>query len=104
MCPWFDSWRHHHKNRNLFRLRFFYLYPIMHFLYIVHSKTIDRYYVGETHDLVIRLEQHNQHYFKNNFIKAVKDWKVALSKICESKEDAIYLERFIKRMKSKKFI
>ena len=76
----------------------------MHFLYIVHSKTIDRYYVGETHDLVNRLEQHNQHHFKNNFTKAAKDWKVALSKICESKEDAIYLERFIKRMKSKEFI
>ena len=76
----------------------------MHFLYIVHSKTIDRYYVGETTDLAIRLEQHNQHHFKKNFTKAAKDWKVALSKICRSKEDAIYLERFIKRMKSKKFI
>jgi putative endonuclease len=60
--------------------------------------------VGETHDLLIRSEQHNQHHFKNNFTKAAKDWKVALSKTCKSKEDAIYLERFIKCMKSKKFI
>ena len=60
--------------------------------------------MGESPNLAIRLEQHNQHHFKKNFTKAAKDWKVVLCKKCKSKEDAIYLERFIKRMKSKKFI
>ncbi|WP_273275245.1 GIY-YIG nuclease family protein, partial [Maribacter polysiphoniae] len=54
--------------------------------------------------LEVRLEQHNQHHFKKNFTKAAEDWTIALSKKCTSKEDALYLEKFIKRMKSKKFI
>ncbi|MBD0777179.1 GIY-YIG nuclease family protein [Maribacter sp. ANRC-HE7] len=76
----------------------------MHFFYILHSKTINRYYIGETPDLTVRFEQHNQHHFKKNFTKAADDWTIALSKKCKSKQDAVYLEKFVKRMKSKKFI
>ena len=32
------------------------------------------------------------------------DWELVLSKKCGSKEDAIYLEKFVKRMKSRVFI
>ncbi len=32
------------------------------------------------------------------------DWELVMSKKCGSKEDAIYLEKFVKRMKSRVFI
>ncbi len=76
----------------------------MHYLYIIHSKSIDRYYVGESPDVINRLNQHNSHYFKKGFTKAAQDWELVLSKEYENKIDAVYLEKFIKRMKSKKFI
>ncbi len=75
-----------------------------HFLYIIYSKNIDKYYVGESPNVLNRLEQHNNHYFKTNFTKVATDWKLMLSYSCKCKEDALYLERFIKRMKSRKFI
>jgi len=76
----------------------------MHYLYIIHSKSIDRYYVGESPDVINRLDQHNSHYFKKGYTKAANDWEIALSRECNSKEEAIFLEKFIKRMKSRKII
>ncbi|CAN0583020.1 unnamed protein product [Ectocarpus sp. 12 AP-2014] len=72
----------------------------MHYLYIIYSKSINRYYVGESPDIIRRLDQHNTHYFK----KAADDWKIVVAMKLNSKSDAIYLEKFIKRMKSKTFI
>ena len=76
----------------------------MHYLYIIHSKSIDKYYVGESPDVINRLDQHNSHYFKKGFTNSAEDWEIVLSIKCESRTDAVYLEKFIKRMKSKKFI
>ncbi|PCJ98813.1 MAG: excinuclease ABC subunit C [Flavobacteriaceae bacterium] len=75
-----------------------------HFLYIIYSKTLDKFYIGETPNIQNRIQQHNQHYFKTNFTKSANDWSIVLSKKCDSKENAIYLEKFVKRMKSKKFV
>ncbi|KKM96658.1 hypothetical protein LCGC14_1175900 [marine sediment metagenome] len=60
---------------------------------------MDRYYIGESPEPGLRLELHNAHHFKRAFTKAADDWEIALSKECSSKEDTLYLERFIKRMK-----
>jgi len=76
----------------------------MHYLYIIYSNSIDKYYVGETTDPEFRLKLHNQHAFERSFSKIASDWELLLKIKCTSKEDAIYLERFVKRMKSRKFI
>ncbi|MEM0518187.1 GIY-YIG nuclease family protein [Aequorivita flava] len=76
----------------------------MHYLYIIHSDSLDKYYVGETPNVAIRLAQHNNHYFKTNFTKAANDWKFLLKYSCKSREEALFLEKFIKKMKSRVFI
>ncbi|MGB7786389.1 MAG: GIY-YIG nuclease family protein [Salinimicrobium sp.] len=75
----------------------------MHFLYILYSKTANRYYVGETADLENRFQNHIDHKYKQGFTKAAEDWKVVLELKLDSKADALFLESFIKRMKSKIF-
>ena len=75
-----------------------------HFLYIIYSKSIDKFYVGESTDVDFRLNQHNNHHFKMNFTKAANDWTIKLQFRCDSRNKAIFLESFIKRMKSRKFI
>src|SRR5690606_12017008 len=42
--------------------------------------------------------------FKTNFTKAASDWELVLSFQCNTKEDAVFLKRFIKKMKSRTFI
>ncbi|WP_298115925.1 GIY-YIG nuclease family protein [Flavobacterium sp.] len=75
-----------------------------HFLYILYSKTSSKYYVGETHNVEERIFKHNQHEYSNSFSKIANDWKLVLFFECEDRTRALYLERFIKRMKSKLFI
>ncbi len=50
----------------------------MHFLYILHSESLNTYYIGESPDPTHRLNQHNTHYFKKNFTKAEDDWALNL--------------------------
>ncbi len=60
--------------------------------------------MGETPNTSIRLQQHNNHYFKTNFTKSANDWILKLSFKCDDKKHAVFLEKFTKRMKSKVFI
>ncbi|MCB0453172.1 MAG: GIY-YIG nuclease family protein [Aequorivita sp.] len=76
----------------------------MHYLYIIHSENLCKYYVGETPNVEMRLIQHNGHYFKTNFTKSANDWRILLKYECGNRKEALFLEKFIKKMKSKIFI
>ena len=76
----------------------------MHYLYILYSKKTDSYYIGETADMDMRIIKHNNHYYKKGFTKIAADWLPKLDFKCSSKQNALYLEKFIKRMKSRKFL
>jgi putative endonuclease len=75
----------------------------MHYLYILFSESSQKFYIGETNNIDERILKHRNHYYSNSFTKIANDWKVVLSFICNDKEEAVYLENFIKRMKSKTF-
>ena len=77
---------------------------IMHYLYIIHSCKIDRYYIGETMDLEKRLSQHNNDTFVGCFTRRSNDWKYKLTIEFSSKAKAQKAERFIKKMNSRKFV
>jgi len=80
----------------------------MHFIYILFSEKLNRYYVGETSNPDTsgenRFAQHNQHYFTSNFTKSAEDWTPKLTFRCKNRTEALFLEKFIKKMKSKVFI
>ncbi len=76
----------------------------MHFFYILFSKKANKYYLGETHNLDNRLDKHIKHIYSNSFTKIANDWQIILQFECDKREDAIYIEKFVKRMKSRKFI
>jgi putative endonuclease len=75
----------------------------MHYLYILYSNSSEKFYIGQTTNLEERISKHKNHFYLNSFTKIANDWEVVLTFICSNKEEAIYLESFIKRMKSKIF-
>lgn len=62
------------------------------------------FYVGQTGDKGQRLEQHSIHYFQGSFTKRAKDWKLLLVIDCNSRGQAVRIEKHIKAMKSTIYI
>jgi putative endonuclease len=75
-----------------------------HYVYIIYSKSFDRFYIGETVNVAERIKQHNTGFYEHSSTKFVSDWSLYQSIVCENRAQALNLERFIKRMKSRKFI
>ena len=74
----------------------------MYTLYILHSKSLDRFYVGYSNDLTRRLTEHNR--IKGKYTDKGIPWVLVYKESYALKKDAMYREKFIKSKKSKKFI
>ncbi|HSP12072.1 MAG TPA: GIY-YIG nuclease family protein [Salegentibacter sp.] len=72
------------------------------YVYILFSKTLDKYYIGSTQDIDIRLEKHLQS--KKGFTSRAKDWIVVYSEDFQSKQEAMKREFQIKKWKSRRMI
>ena len=74
----------------------------MFYTYILYSHSKDKYYVGYTHDLNLRLERHNNGWSKST-ISGIP-WKLVYYEEFETKSNAMKREYEIKRKKSRKYI
>lgn len=73
-------------------------------VYILYSPKHDKYYVGHTDDLKRRLEEHNSNP-RMTYTHKFRPWKlVKYFQVNQSRGDALKMERFIKKMKSRAFI
>jgi putative endonuclease len=73
-------------------------------VYVLHSKKLDKYYIGETADLNQRLKRHNNGHLKNAFTAKTNDWHVVISIECSHRASARLIEQHIKQMKSRIYI
>ena len=74
----------------------------MFYVYILYSKSSDRYYVGYCSDLATRLEKHNAGATPST--KPYRPWLIVYSEEYVNKTDAIKREIEIKNKKSRKYI
>lgn len=74
----------------------------MYTLYILHSKKLDRYYVGFTNDLARRLSEHNR--IKGKYTDIGLPWILVYTESYQTKKEAMAREKYIKSRKSKKYI
>lgn len=70
-----------------------------YFLYILKSKSFERYYTGISKDVVKRLEFHNMK--EKGFASRYRPWEIVFVKEFENKTEAMKAERKIKSWKSK---
>jgi len=74
----------------------------MYTVYILYSKSINRYYVGYTNDLERRLPEHNR---KNGkFTDRGVPWELVYKEEYQAKEKAMSREKEIKSKKSRNYI
>ena len=74
----------------------------MFVVYILYSEKLKVHYVGSTNDLVDRLKRHNSG--EGNFTKKGIPWVLIKSIACESRSDAVRLERKVKKRGIKRFL
>ena len=74
----------------------------MYITYILFSPKINKFYTGQTEDLERRLEEHNRG--KTPFSASGIPWEVVFSKEFFSRQEAIKLERFIKKRGAARFL
>jgi len=74
-----------------------------HIIYILHSKKLNRYYIGYTSNFDLRLEFH-KNAPSNKFTSNANDWTLFLNFNCTNKTQALLIEKHIKSMKSKTYI
>jgi putative endonuclease len=76
----------------------------MHFVYIIYSQKINKFYIGESTNIAEKISWHNNHLFKDSFTKQSNDWELKLSIKVSNRSEARVIESYIKSMKSSKFI
>jgi len=76
----------------------------MYYCYVIFSQTLQKYYVGETEDVEVRIDLHNSGFFKGAYTSRASDWELYLSIPCKTRTGARKMERFIKSQKSRLFI
>ena len=64
----------------------------MHFIYIIYTRSFDKYYVGESIDPDERVVQHNKGFYKGASTSYAKDWELKLRLPVAKREDAIKIE------------
>ena len=83
-------------------------YSMKFYIYILYSPGSDRYYVGQTHDVQARLMDHNEGNRSHQSTKYTfkhRPWELKASFfVSEDRGEAMKVERYIKRQKSRKFI
>ncbi len=72
-------------------------------VYILYSATIEKYYVGYTSQtLTERLNYHLGNH--KGFTSRAKDWKVVFAKVIDNKNEALKLEKKIKKRGVSRFL
>ena len=77
-------------------------FVIMYYVYILYSHIRDRYYVGYTQDISVRLMKHNAGATPST--RSGRPWKLIYSECYGTKEAALAREREIKMKKSRSYI
>jgi putative endonuclease len=76
----------------------------MFYIYIIYSNTAERFYVGHSENPWDRLVQHNENE-GDKYTGKYQNWELkAVFQVSENRGDALIIEKFIKRQKSKKLL
>jgi putative endonuclease len=73
-----------------------------HFVYIIQSQTDGLYYVGETHDVCLRVQRHNDGWSRST--KGKRPWTLVHSETYGNRSEALRREHEIKGWKSRQRI
>ena len=75
----------------------------MFYVYILYSTSSNKYYVGQTENVEVRLKYHNE-LSENSFTSKHRPWEVKRIIEVKNRTEALIIEKYIKKRKSRKYI
>ena len=75
----------------------------MHYVYILHAPTHDKYYIGQTPDLETRMLFHNK-LSQKSYTSKYRPWVLKRAIAVENQSIAMKMERYIKNRKSRVYL
>jgi putative endonuclease len=86
-------------------IKIIYFFAAMYYVYILFSPNSDRYYIGHTPNVQKRLEEHNNPSRFDKYTAKHLPWMLILFfEISSDRGEAMIVERFIKKQKSRVFL
>ena len=70
-------------------------------VYILYSEQKDKFYIGQTRSLSIRLTEHLCGY--SLYTRQCDDWDIVYVELFKSRGDVVKREKFLKKQKNKEF-
>ena len=81
------------------------VFAAVYYIYILFSTKSDKYYIGLTSDVYRRLEQHNNPSAFNKYTSKHLPWQLKIFfEVSDTRGEAMIIERFIKKQKSRVFL
>ena len=71
-------------------------------VYILYAEQFNKYYVGFTSNLELRIKSHNE--FGRDWTARYRPWKLIFTKEFENKNDAMWYEKWLKTGVGREFI
>jgi putative endonuclease len=77
---------------------------LMYVVYAIYNETADKYYIGQTKDLEVRLNLHNTKTFRGYTSRFDGLWKVIYSEEVSTRSEALLREKQLKSYQGRQFI
>lgn len=68
-------------------------------VYILYSFDWQKYYIGQTNNLSLRLDQHNK--TGNGYTSKFRPWRLVYEETFDNRIEAVKLENYLKSLKNK---
>jgi len=76
----------------------------MYNIYVIYNAVADKYYVGQTLNVDVRLEQHNNHTFKSYTSRFPGEWKLIYEESVATRSEALKREKGLKTGRGREYI
>ncbi|QQG45693.1 MAG: GIY-YIG nuclease family protein [Candidatus Sungiibacteriota bacterium] len=75
---------------------------MVYYVYILYSDRFDRFYIGQTNNINLRLRHHN--FGKSSWTKSYRPWRLIHSESFQTRTKAMQREKYLKSLKDKRYL
>lgn len=76
----------------------------MFVVYVIYNELVSRTYTGQTENLQLRLEQHNNHFYKSYTARFPGKWVLIYSESVATRPEALKREKQLKSGNGREFV